>query len=401
VTNESNPTDPNPTDPRVADGPEPELDEDEALDDLDDDVPVEGEDENEESSEDELEEPKRFFVSSYGWDSDVEGLVKRLNRKDIFTPGFQRKLVWDRTEKSRFIESLILGLPVPTVFLAQDADSKKLNIIDGQQRLRSLQQYLNGEFTLGGRELSEDLRGRYFSSEVAKTKKSKVLADADARSLSDALVHSVVIKPDPSDDDDDKGHEYNKAVVQIFYRLNTSGKALQAQEIRASIFYGELDTLLRQLNQNPTWRSLFGREHGRLKDLEAILRYIALLENGGAYKSPMPRFLDRYMEDNRHIPADRAAIISANFAEAVDLARAVRGNEAFKQGGTFLLTTFDGVMVGITHGLRTGKSGAAWVKERWDELDHDDDYKWSIDEFVNDTNRVEKRLQRAIEIFSK
>lgn len=386
-----------PTATDEADGVAPEIDEGAPDDELDDDVVVDGE----EDCEDEPEEPARFFVSSYGWDSDVEGLVKRLNRGDIFTPGFQRKLVWDRTEKSRFIESLVLGLPVPTVFLAQDADSKKLNIIDGQQRLRSLQQYLNGDFALGGRQLPEDLQGCYFSQEVAKSKKSKVLKESDARALADALVHSVVIKPDSSDDDDEKGHEYNKAVIQIFYRLNTSGKALQAQEIRASIFYGELDTALRKLNENADWRALFGREHGRLKDVEAILRYIALLENGNMYKSPMPRFLDKFMEDNRHISTDRAAALSDEFKRAVALARAARSDDAFKQGGTFLLATFDGVMVGITHGLRAGKDGSDWVEERWEELDADQEYRWSIEEFVNDTNRVEARHRRSIEIFTK
>ena len=56
--------------------------------------------------------PQRFDISSYGWDVDVEGLVKRMNREDIYLPGFQRGFVWSATEKSRFIESLILGLPV-------------------------------------------------------------------------------------------------------------------------------------------------------------------------------------------------------------------------------------------------------------------------------------------------
>ena len=86
-----------------------------------------------EESEELPEPPKRYNVSSYGWDSDVEGLVKRLKRGDIYIPGFQRGFVWNGPEKSRFIESLILGLPVPNVFLAQDAKSKSLNIVDGQQ----------------------------------------------------------------------------------------------------------------------------------------------------------------------------------------------------------------------------------------------------------------------------
>jgi hypothetical protein len=358
------------------------------------DVPIEGD------SPDEIIDSKRFVVSSYGWDSDVEGLVKRLERGDIYTPGFQRNLVWDRGEKSRFVESLILGLPVPTVFLAQDSDSKRLNIVDGQQRLRTLQQYLLGQFALSGRGIPDDLKGRYFSKEAAKSKSSKVLSDSDARALSDALVHSVVIKPDPTDDDEAKGHEYNRAVIQIFYRLNTSGRPLQAQEIRASIFHGELDETLRKMNANESWRLLFGPVHGRLKDIEAILRYLALLTDGDNYKSPMPRFLDTFMEKNRHIDATDSTKMIDGFCAAADLVVAARGVEAFKQGGTFLLSRFDAMMVGITRGLYAGKAGPEWVSERWEQLEEDPEYQWTVAEFVNDTNRVTKRLERSVTIFT-
>ena len=86
------------------------------------DTIIEGDDEQ--TAEDEIKGPERFDISSYGWDVDVEGLVKRMNREDIYVPGFQRGFVWSGPEKSRFIESLILGLPVPTLFLARDSRPK-------------------------------------------------------------------------------------------------------------------------------------------------------------------------------------------------------------------------------------------------------------------------------------
>ncbi len=296
---------------------------------------------------------------------------------------------------------MILGLPVPTVFLAQDFASKRLNIVDGQQRLRSLQQYLNGEFALGGKGIPEDLQGRFYSREVTKSKKSKVLSDVDARALADALVHSVVIKPDPVDNDKEKGYEYNRAVIQIFYRLNSSGRVLQAQEIRASIYHGNMDDLLRKMNEVDSWRTLFGNRHGRLKDIEAILRYLALLHDGASYKAPMPRFLDGYMERNRNIEPAVSDKYFAEFSQAVGMVLEVKGPAAFKQGGTFVLSRFDAMMTGIVSGLRAGKSGADWLKKSWDDLESDEEYRWSVEEFVNDTNRVTKRIERAITIFSE
>ena len=81
--------------------------------------------------------PVQYDITSYGADYDVEGIVKRVKRKDIFIPPFQRSYVWNQNEASRLIESLLLGLPVPGVFLAKDPETNKLLVIDGQQRLET------------------------------------------------------------------------------------------------------------------------------------------------------------------------------------------------------------------------------------------------------------------------
>lgn len=344
--------------------------------------------------------PNRYNVSSYGWDSDVEGLVKRLKRGDIYVPGFQRGFVWNGPEKSRFIESLILGLPVPNVFLAQDSKTKNLNIVDGQQRLRSLWDYLEGKFYLSGNEIQEELKGCYFSREVAKAKSSKVLDDSDARALSDAVLHSIVIKPDPAHDDPDRGHEYNQAIIQIFRRLNTSGKPLQAHEIRASIFYGPLDNLLREINENEAWRELFGKPHSRLKDMELILRFIALREAHGEYRSPMPKFLDNFMEDNREIDPKRAEAIGEAFKKAAKHVKETIGKEGLRAGNTLSVSRFDAVMAGFDAYLQTHPQPSSQeIGDRLATLEADSDYQWSIDEFVNDTDRVKKRIERARAVF--
>src|SRR5439155_24071146 len=80
----------------------------------------------------------RYQISSYGADYPVDGLVKRLRSGDIELPRFQREFVWPVTQSSKFIESLLLGLPVPAIFLSKDPETQKLLVIDGQQRLKSL-----------------------------------------------------------------------------------------------------------------------------------------------------------------------------------------------------------------------------------------------------------------------
>ena len=95
-----------------------------------------------------IEEPAiiQYDITSYGADYTVDGLVKRLDRGDIFIPDFQREYVWNQNEASKLIESLLLGLPIPGIFLAKEGDSNKLLVIDGQQRLKSLQFFMNGFF---------------------------------------------------------------------------------------------------------------------------------------------------------------------------------------------------------------------------------------------------------------
>src|SRR5438874_10895389 len=99
-----------------------------------------------EAARDHAVAPTRFDITSFSADYDVEGLVKRLDRGAIFIPPFQRNYVWNIKEASRFIESLLLGLPVPAVFLAKEAASNRLLVIDGQQRLKTLQFFFAGFF---------------------------------------------------------------------------------------------------------------------------------------------------------------------------------------------------------------------------------------------------------------
>lgn len=357
---------------------------------------------------DDCENPVRYTVNSFGWDVDVEGLVKRLNRGDIFVPHFQRGFVWTGSEKSRFIESLILGLPVPTIFLALDSITKEYNIIDGQQRLKTLQSYLKGDFVLSGKNLSPELKGCYFSTDVAKSKISKVLSRADYRALSDAALHAVVIRSDLPEGAPES--EYNEAVIQIFKRLNTSGKPLQAQEIRASIFHGPLLSLLNELNNLEVWRQLFGNVHSRMKDVEAILRALALYTEGEQYKSPMPRFLDSFMEGFRSADSVFLDELKARFIASLHILSESEGEMVFKSRGTFRLTKLDSLVVGLMGSLQYSKgdsykaliddfftkTNVNMLSKKIESLEADNSeegYQWSIAQFVNDTNRVTKRIQ--------
>ena len=116
--------------------------------------------------------PFKYSITSYGADYPVDGLVKRLQNDDIIVPQFQRGYVWTWKQASRFVESLLLGLPVPGIFLSKEDETSKLLVIDGQQRLRSLQWYYEGTFRKTGHEFALRSVQSEFNGVTYKTLKS-------------------------------------------------------------------------------------------------------------------------------------------------------------------------------------------------------------------------------------
>lgn len=215
--------------------------------------------------------PFIYSITSYGADYPVDALVKRLGKKDVFIPPFQRGYVWTLRQASRFIESLLLGLPVPGIFLAKEKESQKLLVIDGHQRLKTLEYFYIGDFKEKGEGfLLKDVQEKF------EGKGYKTLAESDRIKLDDSIIHATIVKQEePSED--------ISSIYHIFERLNTGGSLLQPQEIRACIYHGEFNELLNELNKNKNWRSIYGKASERLKDRELLLRFFALIYR---YKIP-------------------------------------------------------------------------------------------------------------------
>ena len=168
----------------------------------------------------------RYAITSYGADYPVDSLINQA---------------------SKFVESLILGLPVPGIFLSRENKSGRLLIVDGQQRLMSLLHFYKGifkgkEFVLTG--LQSNLNGKTY----------KTLELNDRTRLDDSIIHATIVRQDEPDDEE-------SSIYLIFERLNTGGKPLTAQEIRACIYYGDFNNLLDELKDNKHWRKVFGKEN--------------------------------------------------------------------------------------------------------------------------------------------
>jgi len=344
--------------------------------------------------------PYRYSITSYGADFLVESLVAQLGRGDIVVPGyesqeaaelgiegFQRKFIWTKPQCHKFVESLLLGLPVPGVFFVKEGDGRML-VLDGQQRLRTLYAFYKGV-----------LRGREFRLEkVQKEFAGRTYEELDAedrRRLDNSIIHATIVRQDePSDD--------MGSIYLVFERLNTGGTALQPEEIRVALYNGPFVRLLSSLNDHDSWRLLYGHKSKRLKDQEQILRFLALRFAREHYQRPMKEFLNTFIGKNRNLQGLTEATIRPVFEETADAVLELIGANAFRLGRTVNAAVLDSVMVGISERLARGKIEDGEIAKRaYDSLIADTDYIEAVSRATADEENVRTRIEKAIEAFSK
>ena len=305
--------------------------------------------------DEQIESTVRYSITSYGADMPVDGIVSRLQREDVFIPDFQRKFVWSTTQASRFIESLLLGLPVPGIFLFKEPDTRKLMVVDGQQRLQTLVFFSDGdidgkEFRLVG--VSSEFQGKTFKS----------LSETDRINFNDSIIHATIFQQDvPSND--------KSSIYEIFERLNTGGTALHPQEIRSSIYRGRLNDLLLDLAKNPHWRKIYGKSSNRKKDEEIILRFFALYDSLDSYKRPMKQFLHNFMADNQNPNEEKLKQLQRKFAQTVEIVSNALEPNALRPERNLNVSVVDSVFVGLAHRLDRGEiKNTASLKTAHDDL---------------------------------
>ena len=333
-----------------------------------------------------LELPFRYAISSYGADYPVDGLVKRLREDTIFVPPFQRSYVWSIRDASRFVESLLLGLPVPGVFLSKEDDTNRLLVIDGQQRLLSLQFFYDRVFAPTAREfklegVQDQYEGRTYES----------LEVEDRRHLDDSIIHATVMRQDiPSEDD--------SSIYHVFERLNTGGKVLSGQEIRASLYHGSFNAMLATLNEDDDWRAIFGPANKRLRDQELILRFFALKHDGGSYSRPLKGFLNRFMKKNREFAVVDQERLESEFRETAGLIRRSL-DRPFRPERVLNAAILDSVMVAVSDGLDRGILDEASVTAGYQALLEHPEYLGSTKGNTASEEQVERRLRLARDAF--
>ena len=255
--------------------------------------------------------PAERRVITQPLDLSVQTLVEQWKNGQLVLPEIQREYVWDNAKASRLIESLLLNIPIPVLYFAE-TDEAKYEIFDGHQRVASIVRYFNGLYRLSGLAVLQEYRGlRYIE-----------LPQREQRFLTMRTLRTILISIESAP----------TMKFEIYERLNTGSISLNAQELRNSIYRGEFNDMLHELANFPSFRALVGTKQPRRRmvDEEAILRFFAMRDGIGSYRTPLKEFLNDFMGKVRHSSAEQIAEYTRVFHYAVHRAATLLGNLAFR-----------------------------------------------------------------------
>jgi len=282
---------------------------------------LEYDDESDDENLESKEIPKEVrILRTQSYDKAVIDLVEMMRKKDIILdPDYQRNYIWDNKRASLLIESILLNVPIPVIYVAEDEENRWV-VVDGLQRLYSILRFFNNEFKLSGLEILSDLQRSQYSKLNPKA----------LRILNNGIFRVIVIK-----------EESNQEIkYDIFQRLNRGSVKLNEQELRNCIYRGPLSNLLKELCEYPSFLKAIGlkRPDKRFFDSELILRFLALNScydpNTGKvnrYPNRMKTFLNDYMRENRKINSKDSEQIRIMFKSTIDKVISVFDTPSFRR----------------------------------------------------------------------
>jgi hypothetical protein len=330
--------------------------------------------------------PRKFSISSYGADYTVDTLVKRMRGGAFKIPAFQRKFVWTLKHSSKFVESLLMGLPVPGIFLYKEADTNEHLVIDGQQRLLTLQMFYDGIF----KDKTFRLEG---VREPWLNKAYDELEPADVLKLDDSVVHATIFKQDSPADVLD-------SIYFVFERINSGGIRLSPQEIRNCLSLGPFTEMVKTLNHHQSWRRVFGPINNRSKDEELIVRFFALYVDGGAYVRPMNKFLNDFSDKMNKAHPEKLTELREIFVRSIDVV-GTNIPRAFRLVRALNAAVFDSVTVGIAKRITTNRPlDGARVLPAYSALLSNAEYRQACESATATEENVRTRLDAAIAAFA-
>ena len=327
-------------------------------------------------------------LTTQAYDKSVSDIVRMISDKDlVLDPDYQRNYVWDNKKASKLIESVILNVPIPVIYVSEEKDSS-WSVIDGLQRLNSLKRFFDGKFKLTGLEILYELNKCDYKSLPSKA----------LRMLKNGLLRIVMVTADSNDD----------IKYDIFMRLNTGAVQLNEQELRNCLFRGKMNSFIQEQAKNSQWLAMLGLKepHKRMADRELLLRFLALCVNWDRgnkmvkdYKGNMKSFLNSFMKKYQN-DVGNLNYFGILCDETIEKVYAVYGADAFRrlnEDGTVTpinRAIMDALMISaVPHTVESLIDKQKAIKERlFDELNDNTDFRKSTLTSTSDTKVLNYRI---------
>lgn len=266
-------------------------------------------------------EPKNFSLKQ---------ITDMIEDGDLdLSPDFQRNFVWDETRQSRLIESILLRIPIPVFYFSMD-NNGLMHVVDGVQRLTTIKKFMSGEFALKDLEYLKTLNGlRYTPNKQERTESGIYLDDKYSRRINSTQISVNVIDPKSPMD----------VKYDIFRRINTGGRPLNAQEMRNCLMSNELRTTLRTMVKSEDFLSATGGSLNttRMHAQEMCLRFMSFLKlysrdgNFENYSEQMDQWLDIAAEEFSSTPKTILSRYTESLGRGMRNAEYLFGRHAFRK----------------------------------------------------------------------
>ena len=361
-----------------------------------------------------------YDITSVPSDFNIMTLKNLVDRGWVRIPGFQRNFVWNRGRASKLIESLILGLPVPQIFLYEKERNTHL-VIDGQQRLMSIYYYMEQRFPRMNKRgelrrmfdkhgkipdymLKEDNYFEDFKLQLPKNLPHRnnrlqgltyeYLEEDDKSRLDLRPVRCIVIKQNAPQNN-------NSSMYEIFNRLNSGGMNLHPQEIRTSMYHSRFYDMLARINMNPKWREFLHSPEPDLhmKDVEVLLRGFAMLVAKERYAPSMARFLNGFSSDCEKND-DKGNQYLENLFKSFIGAMPETSTDIFFRNGRFNMALYEAVFFAVCRNAYESGCQVNWKLDQGkvNTLAEDREFIEASQRGTATTVNVQKRLERALHI---
>lgn len=307
-----------------------------------------------------------YDISASPNDFNIKTLFDFIGSGVVKIPGFQRNYVWDIKRASKLIESILIGIPIPQIFLYEEAKNR-FTVIDGQQRYMTIYYFMKKRFPR--KEKRQELRivfdenkgipdavlndNEYFvdfnlslpTSQPNQTNRFNglnyyTLDEDDRISLELRTIRNIIIKQNSPDDD-------HSVVFEVFNRLNSGGVNLKPQEIRTSLFHSKFYDMLYRVNLLHAWRGLTPSEVPDLnmKDVEILLRGFAMLVEGEKYKPSMTKFLNKFSLIAKAYSENNINYLENLFKAFIEKACAADPKIFHSKTGRFNISVYESIFV--------------------------------------------------------